>query len=581
MALDAAVLALLAQELKTELLDDKIDKITQPGRDEAVLSLHGRGTRRLLISARSGSARAAITTESFENPDVPPSFCMLLRKHLMGGRLLDVRTVPSERILFFDFQCTNEMGDLVKRTLAAELMGRYSNLVLIREEDKIVDALKRVDFEDSAIRQLLPGLTYTLPQQPDKLPFLTAGGAAMADAARRLSYPVSDALMKCVTGVGPVVCREAVWRALGEDPQADTLTDAQTDRLAATLDEMVRLYREQPRPTLVADASGKPTEFSFLPLTQYLPACTLREFDSFSALLEEYYSSKDRAERLRQKSRDLEKQVRSLYDRARRKQAARREELEQSKNSEHLRLWGELLSANLWQIRGSGEKSVTLNNYYTGEDVVVPLDPRWDASHNAQRYFKEYKKKQTAVKMLDGLLAESDVEIAYLATVLDEIGRAEGERALNDIRMELKGQGYLKYFKVRDKKQKPADFIRYRSSDGFDILVGRNNLQNDRLSLHVARGRDLWFHTKNAPGSHTVVLSGGEPIPDTTKNEAAMIAVWHSGQRNSAKVAVDYTEVRNLRKTGDLRPGMVLYEHYETAYITPDEKAIAALAVSL
>ena len=580
MALDAAVLALLAQELKNALSDDKIDRITQPSRDEAVLSLHGRGTRRLLLSARSGSARATLTTESFENPEVPPSFCMLLRKHLTGGRLLDVRTVPAERILFFDFQCTNEMGDLVRRTLAAELMGRYSNLVLIREEDKIVDALKRVDFEDSAIRQLLPGLPYTLPQQPDKLPFLTSGGTAMAAATRRLSYPVSDALMKSVTGVGPAVCREAVWRALdGDDPQADTLTDMQADRLAATLDEMVRLYREQPRPTLVLDASGKPTEFSFLPLTQYLPACTLREYDDFSTLLEDYYSSKDRAERLRQKSRDLEKQVRNLYDRARRKQAARREELEQSKNCEHLRLWGELLSANLWQIRGNGS-SVTLNNYYTGEDVTVPLDPRWDASHNAQRYFKEYKKKQTAVRMLDGLLAESEVEITYLATVLDEISRAEGERALNDIRMELKGQGYLKYFKVRDKKQKPADFIRYRSSDGFDILVGRNNLQNDRLSLHTARGRDLWFHTKNAPGSHTVVLSGGEVIPDTTKTEAAMIAVWHSGQKNSAKVAVDYTEVRNLRKTGDLRPGMVLYEHYETAYVTPDEARIAALAVS-
>ncbi|MBQ8611464.1 MAG: NFACT family protein [Oscillospiraceae bacterium] len=578
MALDAAVLALLAKELKAELLDAKIDKIGQPTRDEAVLTLRTRtATRKLLLSARSGSARAGITTETFENPDVPPSFCMLLRKHLIGGRLLDVRTVPSERILFFDFQCVNEMGDLVRRTLAAELMGRYSNLVLIREEDKIVDALKRVDFEDSAVRQLLPGLTYTLPEQPDKLPFLSAGGAAVVEAARALPHTAADALMKSVTGIGPVLCREAVWRTFGaQEPQADAMTQEQAQALAQTVDEIIRLYHEAPVPTLVFSPEGKPTEFSFLPLTQYLPRCELREYPDFSSLLDDYYRTKDRAERLRQKSRELSKQVHNLYDRALRKQTARREELAQSEKSDHLRLWGELISANLWQIP-AGVRSVTLNNYYTGEDIAIPLDPRWSPSQNAQRYFKEYKKKQTAVQMLTKLLEESAVEIEYLATVLDEIGRAEGERALNDIRMELKGQGYLKYFKLREKKQKPADYIRYRSSDGFEILVGRNNLQNDKLTLHTARGKDLWFHTKNAPGSHTVVMSEGRDIPDTTKNEAAMIAVWHSSQKNSAKVAVDYTEVRNIRKTGDLRPGMVLYEHYETAYITPDETAIEKL----
>ena len=578
MALDAAVLALLAKELKAELLDAKIDKIGQPTRDEAVLTLHTRtATRKLLLSARSGSARAGITTETFENPDVPPSFCMLLRKHLIGGRLQDVRTVPGERILFFDFQCVNEMGDLVKRTLAAELMGRYSNLVLIREEDKIVDALKRVDFEDSAVRQLLPGLTYTLPEQPDKLSFLSAGGTAVVEAARALPYTAADALMKSVTGIGPVLCREAVWRTFGaQEPQADAMTDEQAQALAQAVSEIARIYHESPVPTLVFSPEGKPTEFSFLPLTQYLPRCELREYPDFSSLLDDYYRTKDRAERLRQKSRELSKQVHNLYDRALRKQTARREELAQSEKSDHLRLWGELISANLWQIP-AGVRSITLNNYYTGEDIAIPLDPRWSPSQNAQRCFKEYKKKQTAVQMLTKLLEESAVEIEYLATVLDEIGRAEGERALNDIRMELKGQGYLKYFKLREKKQKPADYIRYRSSDGFEILVGRNNLQNDKLTLHTARGKDLWFHTKNAPGSHTVVMSEGKDIPDSTKNEAAMIAVWHSSQKNSAKVAVDYTEVRNIRKTGDLRPGMVLYEHYETAYITPDEAAIEKL----
>lgn len=578
MALDAAVLALLAEELSSQLTDAKIDKITQPTRDEAVLTLRTRtATKKLLLSARSGSARAHITDETFENPDVPPSFCMLLRKHLLGGRLLAVRSVPGDRILFFDFQCTNEMGDLVRRTLAAEMMGRYSNLVLLREEDRIVDALKRVDFEDSPLRQLLPGLLYTLPAQPDKLPFLTAGGAALAAAARGESRPVADALMRKAGGVGPVLCREAVFRAFGAaEPAADAMTDAEAARLAAALDEMTAQYRTAPQPTLVFGPEGQPTEFSFLPLTQYGSRCTLRGYPTFSALLDDYYSARDAAERLRLKSRQLTHQVRSLYERAVRKRAARTEELAQSEKSDHLRLWGELLSANLWQVP-AGVREVTLDNYYTGDKLTVPLDPRWSPAQNAQRYFKEYKKKQTAVHMLHQLLAESEVEIAYLSTVLDEIGRAAGERELNDIRLELKGQGYLKYFKLREKRQKPADFIRYRSSDGFEILVGRNNLQNDRLTLHTARGRDLWFHVKNAPGSHTVVLSQGRPIPDATKNQAAMIAVWHSSQRASAKVAVDYTEVRAIRKTGDLRPGMVLYEHYETAYVTADEAAVAAL----
>lgn len=578
MALDAAVLALLAQELKEELADAKLDKITQPTRDEAVLTLRTRtATKRLLLSARSGSARAGITTETLENPEVPPSFCMLLRKHLTGGRLLDVRSVAGERILFFDFQCTNEMGDLVRRTLAAELMGRYSNLVLIREEDKIVDALKRVDFEDSAIRQLLPGLLYTLPAQPDKLPFLTAGGQALTEAAMRTGGPLAAALMKCTGGVGPALCREAVWRTFGAaEPTAETLAPPQAGALAATLDEMVRLYHTDPQPTLVFGPDGKPTEFSFLPLTQYQPRCTLQRYDSFSQLLDAYYSAKDAAERLRQKSRELSHQVRSLYDRALRKQATRTEELAQSQQCEHLRLWGELLSANLWQLP-SGQKQVTLDNYYTGGQETIPLDLRYTPAQNAQRYFKEYKKKQTAVRMLHQLLQESAVEIDYLATVLDEIGRAAGERELHDIRLELKGQGYLKYFKLRERRQKPADFIRYRSSEGFEILVGRNNLQNDRLTLHTARGRDLWFHVKNAPGSHTVVLCRGQDVPLATQNEAAMIAVWHSSQKNAAKVPVDHTEVKNIRKPGGLRPGMVLYERYETAYVTADEAAVTAL----
>ncbi|MDO5602729.1 MAG: NFACT RNA binding domain-containing protein [Oscillospiraceae bacterium] len=576
MALDAAVLALIAGELKETLTDARIDKIFEPTRDEVVLQLRTRSAGyRLLCSARSGSARIGLTEEKFENPDTPPSFCMLLRKYLTGGRLTDIRVIAGERIAFFDFQCTNEMADVVQLTLAAELMGRYSNLVLYsRDTGKVIDALKRVDFEDSEIRQLLPGLTYTLPPMPDRLLFWETGAVQLVDRAKSFSLPAADALMKASGGAGPVVLRECAFRAFGgAEMQADAMTQEEARRLQAEIEGIQRDHAAGGRPCLVKNQEGKPIEFSFTPLTQYLPGCTQEEYESFSALLDAYYSAKDRVLRLRQKSHALTKQVKNLRDRALRKAAARREELRESAASDQLRIYGELLSANLWAVK-KGEKTAAVQNYYTGGTQLIPLDVRLSPAENAQKYFKEYKKKQTAARLLTGLIADSEREAAYLDTVLDEIERAEGERALLEIREELKSQGYLKYYKAREKRQKPADFLRYRSSDGFLILVGRNNLQNDRLTMKTARGKDLWFHTKEAPGSHTVVMSEGRDIPLRTQNEAAMLAVFHSSMRGGVKVPVDYTEVRNIRKTNDCKPGMVLYDHYETAYVTPDENEL-------
>lgn len=569
MALDAALLALTARELKQTLLDAKIDKIFEPTRDEVVITLRTRtDTFKLLLSARSGSARACLTEDTFENPAVPPSFCMLLRKHLTGGRLVELRVEPGDRLAFFEFQCTNEMGDLVRNILAVELMGRYSNLVLV-QDGRIIDALKRVDFEDSQIRQLLPGLAYTLPQKPNKPDLFAVSSAGLVAAACQKDLPVADALMRSCAGVGPVICREAAFRALGESAaQADMLTESGKTALIAAIDGIKADYEAGGKPCLACDETGKPVEFSFTPLTQYGEQ-RLTHYDSFSTMLEGYYSTKDRAERLRQKSKDLAKTVKNLHERAIRKQAARKEELAQSGKADQLRLYGELLQANLWAV-DKGMRSVQVLNYYDGQTIEIPLDARLNGVGNAQKYFKEYKKKQTAAKMLKKLLEEGEREIEYLGTVLYEVETATGEQALGEIRAELKSQGYLKYYKIRDKKQKPADFYRYRSSDGFLILVGRNNLQNDKLTLHTARGKDLWFHVKDAPGSHTVVMSEGKDIPLTTQNEAAMLAVVHSSLNGGAKVAVDYTEVRNIRKTGDLKPGMVLYEKYETGYITPE-----------
>lgn len=573
MALDAATLALVTAELKDKLLDAKIDKIFEPTRDEVLITLRTRTeTHRLLLSARSGSARVCLTAESFENPLTPPGFCMLLRKHLTGGRLVDLHMEPGDRIVYFDFRCTNEMGDLVLNTLAAELMGRYSNLVLV-QDGRIIDALKRVDFEDSEIRQLLPGLPYTLPPKPGKPDFLSVSAAGMVAAACQRELPVAQALGKAVGGVGPVVMREAAYRAFGGDTAllASELDEAGKAGLAAALEELRAEHAAGGHPTVVRMPNGdgeKPVEFSFFAPRQYGPTARLTQYPSYSEMLEDYYATKDRAERLRQKSRELYKAVHNMHERAVRKQAARREELAQSEKADKLRLCGELLQANLWALH-KGERQATVTNYYTGEEMTIRLDPRLGPNENAQKYFKDYKKKQTAGEMLRKLLVEGEAEIEYLATVLYEVEAAPGEQALNEIRAELKSQGYLKYYKQRDRKQKPADFLRYRSSDGFEILVGRNNLQNDKLTLHTARGKDLWFHVQKAPGSHAVVMSRGQDIPDTTKQEAAELAVLHSSQNGGAKVAVDTTEVRNIWKANGAKPGMVLYEVYTTVYVTP------------
>ena len=572
MALDAATLALVATELKSELEDARIDKIFQPSKEEIVFQMRSRvGTSKLFISAKSGSARVCVTEEQFENPAVPPSFCMLLRKYLNGAKLVDIRCVEGERIVFFDFMATNEIGDRVKLTAAVELMGRYANFVLINEEERIIDVLKRIDAEASSVRQLLPGLTYSLPPKQNKPYFFSLNAEQAVNLILAQEYPLSDAILKAMGGVGPVVCREIAYRAFGaEDIQANFLTEKNKLKLSEVILEVKLQYAEKYIPNMVSDEDGKPVEYSFLPLTQYGGQVNRVEFNSFSGLLDAFYATKDKRERLKQKSRNVLKQVHNLYERALRKQEVRGQEWVESQKDDDAKLYGELLSVNLHNIK-KGQTSVIVQNYYNDKNVEIPLDARLSPSANSQKYFKEYRKKQTAKKVLEELLAEGEKEIAYLNTVQYEANEAESEIALNEIRQELKEAGYLKNYKHKDKKQKPTDFLRYISSDGFLILVGRNNTQNEKLTMKTARGKDLWFHIKDAPGSHVVVMSEGKDIPLSTQNEAAMLAVWYSSQKSGTKIEVDYTEVRNIKKPSNPKPGMVIYDNYQTAVITVEE----------
>ncbi len=547
-----------------------------PSKEEIVFSLRSRTeTFKLFICLRSGGARIGLTDEVFENPDTPPSFCMLLRKHLSGGRILDVEPVYGERIINIRIAATNELGDGRIIIAAVEMMGRYVNLVLYDESGPIIDALKRIDFEASDQRQLLPGLKYTLPPKRDCPYFIDVDPTLLADKIIE-GDDAQRALMNNVSGIGPVVAREVLKRAemeLREETREGTID---RDRLIEAIKQIQAAANSGEPPVMVKNEKGEPCEFCFFTPTQFPNDYSLIPYNDYSILLGDYYSAREQKLRLNQKSGNLSRQVKQLLERSVRKLSARRDELEKSGNSEQSRLYGELLAANI-HLFSRGDASVELENYYNGETVKISLDRRLSPSANSQKYYNEYKKKQTAVRMLDGLIREGELEIEYLKTVQYETGAATSEAELLEIRRELKEAGYLKNYKQRNKRQKPADFLRYISCDGFLILVGRNNLQNEKLSVKTARGKDYWFHVKNAPGSHVVVMSEGQDIPNSTLNDAAALAVYYSGQRTGNKVPVDYTMVKNLKKTSDLPLGMVIYEVYETAFITPEVAQIERL----
>ena len=580
MALDAAMISVVARELHDKLQGARVDKIYMPARDEVLLSVRSRdAAMKLLWSARSGTARAHITEEEYEFPAVPPSFCMLLRKHLQGGRIVEVTAAPDERMMFFRIEALNEMGDRVELTVSLELMGRYSNLVLVNADGRVIDALKRIDEEQSDKRQLYPGIEFTMPPSQGKPGFLGTDTAAIVERIGKSDKPLSSAVLDAVAGIGPAVCREIAFRVDAVDGAGSDLSEEGRARLAAVIDDVKAAAVGNGTHLSIVYDGEKPVEYSFTPLTQYT-GLKSESFETAGALLERYYGERDRAERMKARSFDLSRQVNSLYDRAVRKQAAREAERDNSDKAQQKRLYGELINANLHAIE-KGQKSARLLNYYTGEEIDVPLDVTKNAVQNAQKYFKEYRKLTTAAAMLEGLLRDGAAEIEYLDTVRYEITGARSEEDFLAIRRELKDAGYLRGFRYKEQKKprKTAEFLEYRTSDGLRVLVGRNNAANDKLSLRTAGKRDIWFHVKDAAGSHTVLFTEDTTPPDSSMTEAAEIAAFHSSAALSSGVAVDYTEVRNVRKAQGQKTGMVIYDGHKTAYVTPDAKKVEALRV--
>ncbi len=577
MALDGLTLNFIKEEIAAAAVGCRIEKVHQPSREELVLVLRGRnGAHKLLLSARANSPKIHFTAFPPENPAKPPMLCMLLRKHLTNAMLTAVRQEGLERALFLDFDATNEIGEPVKLTLCIEIMAQYSNIILINEQGNILDAVKRVDSETSSVRQILPGMLYKMPPKQNKPDLTDISAEGIAQAISDIpNKAASNALLGCIQGVSPIVCREIVSRAIGEDKRTEFLSNAELNAIAA---ETQKLKTVEPQPCAVIDAGGKPLDFSFFPISQYGDNVKVKYYETFSELLDDFYYEKDRIERTKQNSSELQKLVSNLIQRTARKLDLQRNELEECADREQLKINAELIAANIYQLQ-KGAPFYEVYNYYTNENIRINANPALTPNENSQRYYKEYRKAKTAEQMLTTLIANGEEELAYLDTVADALSRAETTAQIAEIKQELAHTGYLKNKqKPGTKAPKPLSPMEYESSDGFMILVGRNNEQNDRLSLKTAAKGDIWLHTQKFPGSHTVIVTEGEEVPENTLIEAAIIAAYHSRARQSSGVPVDYTQVRNLKKPQGAKPGKVIYHVYNTLYVTPDRDLVNKLS---
>lgn len=577
MALDAICVRSLAEEIKSKALGGRIDKIYQPERDEIVIGIRTfTDNYKLLLCANPTYPRVHFTTVNKKNPTTAPLFCMLLRKHLGSGKIVSVKQVDFERIIEFEIESYDELGDLTVKKLIIEIMGRHSNIILTAD-GKIIDSIKHIDLTVSSVRQVLPGFPYSYPPSRDT--------AALTDTDESLNIDIFQkgellwkSVLASVSGISPLTARELVYSKFRR-------TDIRNEEISDTkelIKEILKLkesvLKNQFCPMLITDAfTDKLTDFSAIPINQYEQGAKTEAFSSMSEVIDKFYLKKDSVERMRQKSADLVKLLNTQRERAAKKQGILLSTLKDAKNKDKYKIYGELLTANLYRI-ADGDSEISVENYYDENlpTVKIALDPQLSAAQNAQKYFKKYQKAKTAETEATKQLEENEAVLDYLESTLVLVLNAETESDLNAIRTELSEQGYLKRIvaKKNQKLQNTSKPMHFVSSDGFDIYVGKNNTQNDYLTLKLANSNDIWFHTKNIHGSHVIIKLGlDKDVPENTLREAAELAAFYSKARESSQVPVDYTLVKNVKKPNGAKPGMVIYDHYNTVYVTPKTKA--------
>ena len=567
MAFDAFYLTAVLGEIRA-LGECRVEKIHQPSRDTVIFLLkHKEGRSKLLLAANPAAPRLHLTAASPENPAEPPMFCMLLRKHLGSARLVAVQQLPMERAAEFIFDCIDEMGDQVQKKLVAELMGKTCNIYLLGPDGRIIDCLRRIGLDAGAKRTALPGMYYQYPEPVEKS---DPTNWTAEDYAALLQQPgadlLADRLMDNLGGLSPLVCREAALFAAGD-------TDARIEQLPpeTTADRLALFFREHllhPAPYFHTQSDGTPKQFAFCPIRQY---GNYQTADSFSGLLDMYYTVRDRKDAIRQKGQAMRKTVSSACQRLKRKLAIQQKELTATYDRERLRQLGDILTANLHRIQ-KGQPSVTCEDFYDENmaPVDIPLSPILSPQQNAAKFYKDYSRMKNAEKELTRQIQLGEEELSYLESVLDELNRAGSEQELEEIRRELQQTGYVKADSSKKKvKQAKLAPMRFESTDGYAIYVGRNNQQNDELTFRMARKDDLWLHASKVHGSHVIIACAGITPPDNTITQAAQLAAYYAETGGGQNIAVDMTPVKQVKKIPNGKPGMVIYHSYKTVIANP------------
>ena len=587
MAFDAGMLACMVREIRTVALGGRIEKVMQPERDEIILQLRStEGGKRLLINAGTGP-RISFTDLTRENPAQAPMFCMLLRKHLTGARLADIRQEGFERVVTLEFDTRDEMGFACTRRLVAEIMGKYSNLIFTDGEGKIISALKTVDFSTSAQRQVLPGMRYELPPAQDKDNPLEVDFARFAElyAAESPDKPLDKFILSRFCGISATVAREM---AVIATRHTDTpLRYATAEEGWRGFDAVISRIKEgNYQPTMVFDG-GQAVEYAFCPLTQYAPPVETRPYDSASGMLDAYFETRDKESRIRQRAADVLRLLTNAESRIKKKLDIQRSELADCEKADIYKKYGDMITANLWQL-SRGMKQAEITDYEVWDEereeygtVVIDLDERLTPSANAQKYYKKYAKARNAKVELAKQIELGEAELAYIYTVFDALTRAETANDLAEIRDELYRSGYASRMKgyAAPKKQPAPTVAKFKTTNGYLVYCGKNNLQNEHITHKLADRNDYWFHAKGVPGSHVVMVTNGEEPDAQDFTDAASIAAHYSKAAGGAQIPVDYLLVRHVRKVPGAKPGFVTYHTNWTAYVTPDAERIAAMRI--
>lgn len=579
MALDGIVISNMIDELNRTCLNGRISKIAQPEADELLLTIKGqKGQHRLLLSAGASLPLIYLTSVNKPSPMTAPNFCMLLRKHIANGRIVRIWQPGLERIIHFEIEHYNEMGDLCKKDLILELMGKHSNLIFCDDKGMIIDSIKHVSVQTSSVREVLPGREYFIPQTQEKLNPLDTTEEAFLEGVFTKPMPLSKALYSTYTGISPVVAEELCFRAsLESDQSAKSIPELAQIHLYRTFSRLMEDVRACSfSPSIIMDEHGVPVEFSSVPLTMYQDM-EVKNYETISQVLEQYFAMKNTVTRIRQKSSDLRRIATTALDRSRKKYELQKKQLKDTDKRDKYKVYGELIHTYGYGVE-PGAKSFEALNYYTNETITIPLDEKLTPQENAQKYFDKYGKLKRTYEALSDLIQETEAEIEQLESICTFMDLALSEDALVQVKEELTDAGYIRRKYTGKKVKITSKPFHYVSSDGYDMYVGKNNYQNDELTFKIASGNDWWFHAKGAPGSHVIVKTKGDELPDRTFEEAARLAAHYSKNRGAEKVEIDYVEKKHVKKPGGAKPGFVVYYTNYSMMIESDISGIKLIS---